>query len=129
LKSVSEITSLVTSGETLRLKPIGSICRYGFVRHQWEPSCTTNPQEIELVEFEPNLSSAQFIVNGKQFTTLDSDNDGYAEGNCATEWGCGWWYEICATSNVNQDLTGFWTADGETNDVQVSHVLVKANSV
>jgi len=81
------------------------------------------------VEFEPKLSSAQYIVNGKQFSTVDSDNDGYAEGNCAWMWSCGWWYAACATSNVNRDLDGFWMANGEMYDVQASHVLVKANSV
>ena len=91
-------------------------------------SCTTNPQQIEPVEFEPNLSSAQYVVNGKQFTTLDSDNDGMSGGNCAVYWGSGWWYENCATSSVNRDQSGFWMANGEMHDVQASHVLVKANS-
>jgi len=76
------------------------------------------------VEFEPNLSSAQYISNGKQFSTLDSDNDAWS-GNCAVSWGCGWWYEMCSTSILNRDLSGFW----DINDVQASRMLVKANCV
>jgi len=29
------------------------------------------------------------------FTTVDEDNDDWAHGNCAEEYGGGWWYANC----------------------------------
>ena len=33
---------------------------------------------------------------GMQFSTYDSDNDGYDYGNCATEDSSGWWFNRCS---------------------------------
>ncbi|XP_038122461.1 angiopoietin-related protein 1 [Culex quinquefasciatus] len=54
---------------------------------------------------------------GKKFSTFDSDNDNWKEGNCAKRYGGGWWYSGCAYSILNGPFekdakTGwgiFWT--------------------
>ncbi|XP_063301994.1 angiopoietin-related protein 6 [Pelobates fuscus] len=45
--------------------------------------------------------------NAKQFTTLDKDKDSYS-GNCAHFQKGGWWYNMCAHSNLN----GVWYRGG-----------------
>jgi ficolin len=38
--------------------------------------------------------------NGLKFTTTDSDNDNY-DGDCATEFGGGWWFNTCYAICLN----------------------------
>ncbi|XP_045177353.1 tenascin-N-like [Mercenaria mercenaria] len=38
--------------------------------------------------------------NGMKFSTFDQDNDNY-ETKCAVEFGGGWWYSDCQSSNLN----------------------------
>ena len=38
--------------------------------------------------------------NGQKFTTKDRDNDPFIR-NCADYQKAGWWYNICAHSNLN----------------------------
>uniref|UniRef100_A0A6J0V8B9 Angiopoietin-related protein 6 n=1 Tax=Pogona vitticeps TaxID=103695 RepID=A0A6J0V8B9_9SAUR len=45
--------------------------------------------------------------NGRQFSTLDRDHDAYS-GNCAHYQKGGWWYNMCAHSNLN----GVWYKGG-----------------
>ena len=33
--------------------------------------------------------------NGRRFSTYDQDTDLYGTGNCATDYGGGWWYNAC----------------------------------
>ena len=62
---------------------------------------------------------------GRQFSTLDSDND-ICTCNCAVEYSSGWWYARCATSDINRPL-GTWTTESALADVQDSRMLVKFN--
>ncbi|XP_059154492.1 fibroleukin-like isoform X2 [Physella acuta] len=39
--------------------------------------------------------------NGMKFTTIDTDNDVWSDGNCAVDWRGGWWYGACYDVNVN----------------------------
>ena len=41
------------------------------------------------------------IANGMEFTTHDNDNDRY-RGNCAYNWGIGWWHNFCYCINLNR---------------------------
>ena len=66
------------------------------------------------------------VNNGMMFTTLDSDNDGYAEGNCAVTRG-GWWHKLCSLSIINTDTDGLWVIVRLTIDVQASRMFVKLN--
>ena len=45
--------------------------------------------------------------NGTMFTTRDRDNDGWGNGNCASDW-CsgGWWYYGCAAISLNGNYEG-----------------------
>ncbi|XP_037533427.1 fibrinogen alpha chain-like [Nematolebias whitei] len=38
--------------------------------------------------------------NNKKFSTFDKDNDEW-RGNCAEEFGGGWWYHSCQSANLN----------------------------
>ena len=40
--------------------------------------------------------------NGMKFSTPDNDNDGWSEGNCATSYNSGWWYNSCYHININR---------------------------
>ena len=66
-----------------------------------------------------------WIANGKQFTTLDSDNDA-APGNCAVNWNGGWWQGSCSASMINRNSNAFWMHTAGF-DVQASRMLVKFN--
>ena len=45
--------------------------------------------------FDPmNSVNSIWVQNGMKFTTSDKDNDLYG-GNCAFNWGGGWWYNKC----------------------------------
>ncbi|XP_033639105.1 techylectin-5A-like [Asterias rubens] len=39
--------------------------------------------------------------NGHPFSTIDKDNDGWADRHCADKYFGGWWYNRCHTSNLN----------------------------
>ena len=41
------------------------------------------------------------IPNGMEFSTHDNDNDRY-RGNCARDWGTGWWHNYCYRINLNR---------------------------
>ena len=70
------------------------------------------------------------VSNGKMFSTVDSDNDLFADSCAAiTNWG-GWWFAGCSASLLNLDGHGSWTTSGGiTYDVQASRMLVKLNDV
>ena len=69
-----------------------------------------------------------FYANGRMFSTSDSDNDVYAGGSCAVDWGGGWWFGLCSRSYVNKDADALWrTGYTRVFDVEASRMLVKLN--
>ena len=67
------------------------------------------------------------IVNGRQFTTRDQDNDNKSGGICMNGYS-GWWFNLCARSTLNRWSNGVWNADNDDNsikDVVFSRMLVK----
>ena len=73
------------------------------------------------------MAAAQQVdwtANGMMFSTQDSDNDGWAGGNCAVN-GLGWWFYKCSTSNLNANGNAIWTTGDPVTDVQTSRMLVK----
>uniref|UniRef100_A0A3Q2NPB8 Angiopoietin-like 6 n=1 Tax=Fundulus heteroclitus TaxID=8078 RepID=A0A3Q2NPB8_FUNHE len=62
---------------------------------------------LRLGQYHGNAGDSLSWHNNKAFTTLDRDKDGYA-GNCAHYQKGGWWYHVCAHSNLN----GVWYRGG-----------------
>ncbi|KAK1877631.1 Angiopoietin-related protein 2, partial [Dissostichus eleginoides] len=62
---------------------------------------------LRLGQYQGNAGDSLSWHNNKAFTTLDRDKDGYT-GNCAHYQKGGWWYHMCAHSNLN----GVWYRGG-----------------
>ncbi|XP_056871485.1 angiopoietin-related protein 2-like [Takifugu flavidus] len=60
-----------------------------------------------LGQYSGNAGDSLSWHNNKAFTTLDRDKDSYT-GNCAHYQKGGWWYHMCAHSNLN----GVWYRGG-----------------
>jgi len=70
-------------------------------------------------------SAGPWNANGMMFTTPDSDNDIYANGNCATFYENSWWFGVCGTSHITRDSNAIWTTGSAVFDVQFSRMLVR----
>ncbi|XP_077069599.1 angiopoietin-related protein 6 [Siphateles boraxobius] len=62
---------------------------------------------LRLGSYQGSAGDSLSWHNNKAFTTLDRDNDAYS-GNCAHYQKGGWWYHMCAHSNLN----GVWYRGG-----------------
>ncbi|XP_068193336.1 angiopoietin-related protein 6 [Antennarius striatus] len=62
---------------------------------------------LRLGQYQGNAGDSLSWHSNKAFTTLDRDKDGYP-GNCAHYQKGGWWYHMCAHSNLN----GVWYRGG-----------------
>ncbi|XP_008414241.1 angiopoietin-related protein 6 [Poecilia reticulata] len=62
---------------------------------------------LRLGQYHGNAGDSLSWHNNKAFTTLDRDKDSYP-GNCAHYQKGGWWYHMCAHSNLN----GVWYRGG-----------------
>ncbi|KTF90981.1 hypothetical protein cypCar_00015492 [Cyprinus carpio] len=62
---------------------------------------------LRLGSYQGNAGDSLSWHNNKAFTTLDRDKDAYS-GNCAHYQKGGWWYHMCAHSNLN----GVWYRGG-----------------
>ncbi|XP_023677753.1 angiopoietin-related protein 6 [Paramormyrops kingsleyae] len=62
---------------------------------------------LRIGEYRGTAGDSLSWHNNKAFTTLDRDRDGYS-GNCAHYQKGGWWYHMCAHSNLN----GVWYRGG-----------------
>ncbi|KAM6966355.1 angiopoietin-related protein 6 [Tautogolabrus adspersus] len=62
---------------------------------------------LRLGQYQGNAGDSLSWHNNKAFTTLDRDKDAYT-GNCAHFQKGGWWYHMCAHSNLN----GVWYRGG-----------------
>lgn len=62
---------------------------------------------LRLGGYQGNAGDSLSWHNNKAFTTLDRDKDAYS-GNCAHYQKGGWWYHMCAHSNLN----GVWYRGG-----------------
>nr|XP_057905854.1 angiopoietin-related protein 6 [Doryrhamphus excisus]XP_057905855.1 angiopoietin-related protein 6 [Doryrhamphus excisus]XP_057905856.1 angiopoietin-related protein 6 [Doryrhamphus excisus]XP_057905857.1 angiopoietin-related protein 6 [Doryrhamphus excisus]XP_057905858.1 angiopoietin-related protein 6 [Doryrhamphus excisus] len=67
----------------------------------------TDWYRLRLGQYRGNAGDSLTWHNNKAFTTLDRDKDGYS-GNCAHFQKGGWWYHMCAHSNLN----GVWYRGG-----------------
>ncbi|XP_024920118.1 angiopoietin-related protein 6 [Cynoglossus semilaevis] len=62
---------------------------------------------LRLGQYQGSAGDSLSWHNNKAFTTLDRDKDSYT-GNCAHYQKGGWWYHMCAHSNLN----GVWYRGG-----------------
>ncbi|MGH0148522.1 UNVERIFIED_CONTAM: hypothetical protein FKN15_024214 [Acipenser sinensis] len=62
---------------------------------------------LRLGHYQGDAGDSLSWHNNKAFTTLDRDRDAYT-GNCAHYQKGGWWYHMCAHSNLN----GVWYKGG-----------------
>ncbi|XP_072005550.1 angiopoietin-related protein 6 [Engystomops pustulosus] len=62
---------------------------------------------LRLGQYRGTAGDSLSWHNDKQFSTLDKDRDSYS-GNCAHFQKGGWWYNMCAHSNLN----GVWYRGG-----------------
>ncbi|XP_033029286.1 angiopoietin-related protein 2-like isoform X1 [Lacerta agilis] len=62
---------------------------------------------LRLGRYQGSAGDSLSWHNGRQFSTLDRDHDAYS-GNCAHFQKGGWWYNMCAHSNLN----GVWYKGG-----------------
>ncbi|XP_017556974.1 angiopoietin-related protein 6 [Pygocentrus nattereri] len=62
---------------------------------------------LRLGSYQGNAGDSLSWHSNKAFTTLDRDKDAYS-GNCAHYQKGGWWYHMCAHSNLN----GVWYRGG-----------------
>ncbi|CAG5897930.1 unnamed protein product [Menidia menidia] len=69
---------------------------------------------LRLGKYLGNAGDSLSWHNNKAFTTLDRDKDGYS-GNCAHYQKGGWWYHMCAHSNLN----GVWYRGGHYRSLPV----------
>ena len=81
-------------------------------------------------EGDPMLDTCDngiFYHNGMNFSTSDSDNDKFAEGNCASCAG-GWWFNNCANVNLNGKWSnGFnlYTLASYNKNLMASRMMIK----
>ncbi|XP_066471248.1 angiopoietin-related protein 6 [Tiliqua scincoides] len=62
---------------------------------------------LRLGRYQGSAGDSLSWHNGRQFSTFDRDHDAYS-GNCAHYQKGGWWYNMCAHSNLN----GVWYKGG-----------------
>ncbi|XP_053155892.1 angiopoietin-related protein 6 [Hemicordylus capensis] len=62
---------------------------------------------LRLGRYQGSAGDSLSWHSGRQFSTLDRDHDAYS-GNCAHYQKGGWWYNMCAHSNLN----GVWYKGG-----------------
>uniref|UniRef100_A0A665UF53 Angiopoietin-like 6 n=1 Tax=Echeneis naucrates TaxID=173247 RepID=A0A665UF53_ECHNA len=67
----------------------------------------TDWYRLRLGQYQGTAGDSLSWHNNKAFTTLDRDKDSYT-GNCAHFQKGGWWYHMCAHSNLN----GVWYRGG-----------------
>ncbi|XP_037834460.1 angiopoietin-related protein 6 isoform X2 [Kryptolebias marmoratus] len=67
---------------------------------------------LRLGQYHGNAGDSLSWHNNKAFTTLDRDKDSYT-GNCAQYQKGGWWYHMCAHSNLN----GVWYRGGHYRSI------------
>ncbi|XP_071476474.1 techylectin-5B-like [Diadema antillarum] len=56
---------------------------------------------LRLANYRGNATDSLKTQNKMFFTTYDSDNDKFKNGNCAIARYGGWWYKRCSTANLN----------------------------
>ncbi|XP_059154488.1 angiopoietin-2-like isoform X1 [Physella acuta] len=72
-----------------------------------------------------NVEDSFKYHNGMKFTTIDSDNDEWSDGNCAVDRRGGWWYEGCHDVNVN----GEWASRVVIKGIHWASITARTDSL
>ena len=70
-------------------------------------------------------------VGQMPFSTEDADNDQMWNGNCASIFNCGWWFNYCSSSNLNGIIYRFWHTSPATQQpvpVTVSRMMLRCDA-
>lgn len=63
--------------------------------------------------------------NNMKFTTYDSDNDRFNNGNCAKDYG-GWWFDACFRSALNFPAGGrWWPSKSDEYKLSYSRMMIR----
>ena len=85
---------------------------------------------LSIGSFNGSAGDSLRYHNGRQFSTMDRDNDA-VNGNCAVNHGGGWWFGDCDHSNLNgnwgrgNDLGVEWTKFAGADSVSYSEMKVR----
>ncbi|XP_072164222.1 angiopoietin-related protein 7-like [Diadema setosum] len=79
-----------------RLDDVPLYAEYDFVL-----SDASELYRLRLANYRGNATDSLKTQNKMFFTTYDSDNDKFKNGNCAIARYGGWWYNKCTTANLN----------------------------
>ncbi|XP_066921868.1 microfibril-associated glycoprotein 4-like [Clytia hemisphaerica] len=63
--------------------------------------------ELHVSGYSGNALDRLTYHNGMKFTTYDKEHDNWSGGNCAIRNAGGWWYDDCATANLNGNYDQF----------------------
>ena len=86
--------------------------------------------KLSIGSFDGSAGDSLRYHNGRQFSTMDRDNDA-ANGNCAVNHGGGWWFGYCDHSNLNgnwgggNDLGVEWTKFAGADSFSYSEMKVR----
>ena len=85
---------------------------------------------LSIGSFYGSAGDSMRYHNGRQFSTIDRDNDA-SNANCARDHGGGWWFGGCDNSNLNgnwglgKDLGVEWTKFAGADSVSYSEMKVR----
>ena len=85
---------------------------------------------LSIGSFYGSAGDSMSYHNGRQFSTIDRDNDA-SNANCARDHGGGWWFGGCDNSNLNgnwglrKDLGVEWTKFAGADSVSYSEMKVR----
>ncbi|XP_059175818.1 angiopoietin-2-like [Physella acuta] len=82
--------------------------------------------EMSLTSFSGGNVEDEFSYHkDEKFTTIDSDNDRWSDGNCAVDSSGGWWYNWCHWVNVN----GEWASRFDNKGIQWYSITERTDSL
>jgi hypothetical protein len=64
-------------------------------------SSSTDKYRLTIGSYSGNAVDSMAWNNGRQFSTIDADNDAYGRQNCAGKNGGAWWYGHCSHAFLN----------------------------
>ncbi|XP_060654864.1 fibrinogen-like protein 1 [Drosophila nasuta] len=102
LEKIHRITSLQRFELYIHLVAVNGSA-YNASYDDFKISDEDNGYKLSLGKFSGTIiEDAMRYHENLKFSTFDSDNDEAGDGNCAVEYGSGWWYGDCSNCNLNK---------------------------